>query len=123
VQAQEGVLHGQITNDWGGKAYVDVMNGVDYALKKYPFADGTRMAAAGGSTAATCRLDRDATRAVQSDREPRKRVRQGFVYATEELWFEEHDMQGTPWTNPESYRKWAPVSTRESLENTRRRRW
>src|SRR2546426_2309306 len=39
----------EITNDWGGKAYVDVMNGVDYALKKYPFTDETRMAAAGGS--------------------------------------------------------------------------
>ncbi|HVH59927.1 MAG TPA: S9 family peptidase, partial [Candidatus Sulfotelmatobacter sp.] len=39
----------EITNDWGGKAYVDVMNGVDHALKKYPFIDGTRMAAAGGS--------------------------------------------------------------------------
>ena len=31
----------EITNDWGGKAYLDVMEGVDYALKKYPFA-GTR---------------------------------------------------------------------------------
>jgi dipeptidyl aminopeptidase/acylaminoacyl peptidase len=30
------------------------------------------------------------------------------MYATEELWFEEHDMQGEPWTNTESYRKWAP---------------
>src|SRR5260370_41532411 len=39
----------EITNDYGGKAYVDVMNGVDYSLKKYPFIDGTRMAAAGGS--------------------------------------------------------------------------
>ncbi len=39
----------EITNDWGGKAYVDVMNGVDYTLKKYSFVDGTRMAAAGGS--------------------------------------------------------------------------
>src|SRR5207302_10815984 len=30
----------EITNDWGGKPYVDVMNGVDYTLKKYPFVDG-----------------------------------------------------------------------------------
>jgi len=34
------------------------------------------------------------------------------MYATEELWFEEHDMQGTPWTNPESYKKWAPGDVR-----------
>src|SRR6266446_2937192 len=39
----------EITNDWGGKVYGDVMKGVDYTIKKYPFADGTRMAAAGGS--------------------------------------------------------------------------
>src|SRR5207244_10801016 len=32
------------------------------------------------------------------------------LYATEEMWFEEHDLQGTPWSNPESYRKWAPVT-------------
>ena len=29
------------------------------------------------------------------------------MYATEELWFTEHDMQGTPWSNPESYKKWS----------------
>jgi dipeptidyl aminopeptidase/acylaminoacyl peptidase len=32
------------------------------------------------------------------------------MYATEELWFEEHDMQGTPWTVPENYKKWSPSS-------------
>ena len=35
----------EITNDWGGKAYDDVMKGVDAALLKYSFIDGTRMAA------------------------------------------------------------------------------
>src|SRR5271155_5770680 len=39
----------EIAGDWGGKAYSDVMTGVDYTLKKYPFVDGTRMAAVGGS--------------------------------------------------------------------------
>src|SRR2546430_17391169 len=39
----------EITNDWGGKPYVDVMKGVDATLAKYPFIDGKRMAAAGGS--------------------------------------------------------------------------
>jgi len=39
----------EITNDWGGKPYVDVMRGVDTVLAKYKFVDGTRMAAAGGS--------------------------------------------------------------------------
>jgi dipeptidyl aminopeptidase/acylaminoacyl peptidase len=101
----------EITNDWGGKAYVDVMNGVDYTLKKYPFADGARMAAAGGSYGGYM-ADWIAThngrfKAIVSHASVYDKV---AMYATEELWFEEHDMQGTPWTNPESYRKWAPVT-------------
>src|SRR5713101_1720600 len=99
----------EITNDWGGKAYTDVMNGVDYTLKKYPFADGTRLAAAGGSyggyladwlAAHTGRFKAIVSHASVYDKTS--------MFATEELWFEEHDMQGTPWTNPESYKKWSP---------------
>ncbi|HEY2459709.1 MAG TPA: S9 family peptidase [Candidatus Acidoferrum sp.] len=99
----------EITNDWGGKAYVDVMKGVDYTLEKYKFVDGTRMAAAGGSFGGYM-ADWIAThtgrfKAIVSHAGIYDKV---SMYATEELWFEEHDMQGTPWTNPESYRKWAP---------------
>jgi dipeptidyl aminopeptidase/acylaminoacyl peptidase len=99
----------EITNDWGGKAYVDVMNGVDYTLKKYPFIDGARMAAAGGSYGGYM-ADWIAThtgrfKAIISHASTYNEV---SMYATEELWFDEHDMQGTPWTNPESYRKWSP---------------
>ena len=101
----------EITNDWGGKAYVDVMNGVDYTLKKYSFVDGTRMAAAGGSYGGYM-ADWIAThngrfKAIISHASVYDKV---SMYATEELWFEEHDMQGTPWSNPESYKKWAPVT-------------
>lgn len=101
----------EITNDWGGKAYVDVMNGVDYTLKKYSFVDGTRMAAAGGSYGGYM-ADWIAThngrfKAIVSHASVYDKV---SMYATEELWFEEHDMQGTPWSNPESYKKWAPVT-------------
>jgi dipeptidyl aminopeptidase/acylaminoacyl peptidase len=101
----------EITNDWGGKAYTDVMNGVDYALNKCPFVDGSRMAAAGGSYGGYM-ADWIAThngrfKAIVSHASVYDKV---AMYATEELWFEEHDMQGTPWSNPESYRKWAPVT-------------
>jgi len=99
----------EITNDWGGKAYEDVMKGVDYTLAKYPFTDGSRMAAAGGSYGGFM-ADWIAThtgrfKAIISHASVYDKV---AMYATEELWFEEHDMQGTPWSNPESYRKWAP---------------
>jgi dipeptidyl aminopeptidase/acylaminoacyl peptidase len=99
----------EITNDWGGKAYVDVMNGIDYTLKKYPFVDGARMAAAGGSYGGYM-ADWIAThsgrfKAIVSHASVYDKV---SMWATEELWFEEHDMQGTPWSNPESYKKWSP---------------
>ena len=101
----------EITNDWGGKAYVDVMDGVDAAIAKYPFIDGTRMAAAGGSYGGYLADWIDAHtgrfKAIISHAGVYDKV---SMYATEELWFEEHDMQGTPWTNPESYHKWAPAT-------------
>jgi dipeptidyl aminopeptidase/acylaminoacyl peptidase len=101
----------EITNDWGGKAYVDVMKGVDATIAKYKFVDGTRMAAAGGSYGGyladwiathTGRFKAIISHAGVYDKTA--------MYATEELWFEEHDLQGTPWSNPESYRKWAPAT-------------
>ena len=99
----------EITGDWGGKAYVDAMDGVDFVLKKYPYVDSARMAAAGGSYGGYL-ADWIAT---HSGRFKAIISHAGVydldsMYATEELWFEEHDMQGTPWTNPESYHKWAP---------------
>jgi dipeptidyl aminopeptidase/acylaminoacyl peptidase len=100
-----------ITNDWGGKAYVDVMKGVDAALAKFPFLDGTKMAAAGGSYGGYMvdwmATHTDRFKALVSHAGVYNKV---SMYATEELWFEEHDMQGTPWSNPESYRKFAPVT-------------
>jgi dipeptidyl aminopeptidase/acylaminoacyl peptidase len=101
----------EITNDWGGRAYVDVMKGVDAALAKYTFIDGRRMAAAGGSYGGYM-ADWIAThsgrfKAIISHAGVYDKT---SMWATEELWFEEHDMQGTPWSNPESYRKWAPAT-------------
>jgi dipeptidyl aminopeptidase/acylaminoacyl peptidase len=38
-----------IENEWGGKDYVDVMNGVEAALQKYPWVDRERLGVTGGS--------------------------------------------------------------------------
>lgn len=38
-----------ILGEWGGKDYLDVMNGVDAALKNYPWLDADRMGVTGGS--------------------------------------------------------------------------
>ncbi len=39
----------EISRDWGGKVYDDLMKGMDAAIAKYPFIDSTKLAAAGGS--------------------------------------------------------------------------
>jgi dipeptidyl aminopeptidase/acylaminoacyl peptidase len=99
----------EITNDWGGKAYVDVIKGIDAAIARFPFIDKSRMAAAGGSyggyMADWIATHTDRFKAIISHAGVYDKV---SMYATEELWFEEHDMQGTPWSAPEHYKKWAP---------------
>jgi dipeptidyl aminopeptidase/acylaminoacyl peptidase len=98
-----------ITNDWGGKPYQDIMTGTEAAIAKYSFIDGTHVAAAGASYGGymadwlathTGRFKAIVSHAGIYDKTA--------MFATEELWFEEHDMQGTPWGNPESYKKWSP---------------
>src|SRR3984893_10488232 len=98
----------EITNDWGGQAYTDVMKGVDFTLASYKFTDATRMAVAGGSyggfLANWIATHNGRFKAIISHAGV---YDQTSMYATEELWFAEHDMQGTPWGNPESYKKWS----------------
>ncbi|HEV8385489.1 MAG TPA: S9 family peptidase [Candidatus Acidoferrales bacterium] len=101
-----------INTDWGGKAYTDVMKGVDYALGKYPFIDGTRMAAAGGSYGGYM-ID---WMASQTKGRFKALISHAGVYnfeseygATEELWFPEWDYRGTPWSDPgKNYEKYSP---------------
>jgi len=100
----------EITDDWGGRVYEDLMKGVDYVLGNYPYVDASRVAAAGGSYGGYM-IDWIATHTGRF----KVLISHAGVYdktsmygATEELWFEEHDMAGTPWTHPESYQKWSP---------------
>ena len=101
----------EIAGDWGGKAYSDVMTGVDLTLKKYSFVDGARMAAAGGSYGGYMAdwIDTHSGRfkAIISHAGVYDLT---SMYATEELWFNEHDTPGTPWGNPEAYKKWSASS-------------
>jgi len=39
----------EVSGDWGGKAYTDLMKGLDFAEAKYPFIDKTRECALGAS--------------------------------------------------------------------------
>jgi dipeptidyl aminopeptidase/acylaminoacyl peptidase len=107
----------EIQSDWGGKPYVDLMDGVDYAIVHFPFIDSTRLAEAGGSYGGYM-TDWIAThtgrfRCLISHAGPYDLV--SMYGATEELWFVEHDLRGTPWSDPETYAKWSPSTYAAAL--------
>ena len=101
-----------INGDWGGRPYEDLVKGFDYALGEYPFLDGSRACALGASYGGymvnwiagvwpepwKCLITHDGN------------LDERFAYyATEELWFPEWEHGGTPWDNPQGYRKHNPV--------------
>ncbi|HEY3287920.1 MAG TPA: S9 family peptidase [Gemmatimonadaceae bacterium] len=102
-----------VSKDWGGKTYVDLMKGLDAALKANPWMDSTRMAAAGGSYGGymvnwiaghTHRFKALVSHAGPFNLE-------NMYAATEELWFPEWEYGGPFW-NPTAmatqYRKFSP---------------
>jgi dipeptidyl aminopeptidase/acylaminoacyl peptidase len=99
-----------INGDWGGKPYIDLMNGLDYAEKTFPFIDKNRECALGASYGGyminwilghtnrfKCLVSHDGMFNAES-----------AYGSTEELWFSEWEFKGLPWTNREGYRKWSP---------------
>jgi dipeptidyl aminopeptidase/acylaminoacyl peptidase len=100
-----------INGDWGGRAYQDLMLGLDYVEKTYPFVDKDRECALGASYGGYMAnwLEGNTTRfkcIVSHDGMFNPESAYG---ATEELWFNEWEFKGTPWTNRETYRKWSPA--------------
>jgi dipeptidyl aminopeptidase/acylaminoacyl peptidase len=99
-----------ISGDWGSKPFVDLMKGLDYAEKTYPFIDKNREAALGASYGGymanwilghtnrfKCIVSHDGMFNTES-----------AYGTTEELWFPEWEFRGTPWKNRELYRKFSP---------------
>ena len=104
----------EISGDWGGKVYVDLMNGVADVLRRSPFIDRSRIGAAGASYGGYM-----VNWILGHNNDPRFRfkvlVSHDGVYnlesmygTTEELWFPEWEFKGTPWTNPAMYTRWSP---------------
>ncbi len=101
----------EISKDWGGKVYTDLMNGLDAAIAKYPFIDGSKACAAGASYGGFMMdwMDTHTGRfkCIISHAGP---YSARGMYATEELWFQEWEYGGTPWEHPELYDKWSPAN-------------
>ncbi len=99
----------QIARDWGGRAYLDIMRGVD-RVARLRYVDSTRMGAAGGSFGGHMVnwINGHTTRFKVLVAHDGDFNLSSFYGATEELWFPEHDLGGPPWANRTDYRLWSP---------------
>jgi dipeptidyl aminopeptidase/acylaminoacyl peptidase len=99
-----------INGDWGGAPYEDLMRGLDYAEKTYPFIDKDRECALGASYGGyainwilghtdrfKCLVSHDGMFNAES-----------AWGTTEELWFNDWEFKGTPYDNRTLYQKWSP---------------
>jgi len=99
-----------INGDWGGAPFEDLMKGLDYAEKTYPFIDKDRECALGASYGGyainwilghtgrfKCLVSHDGMFNAES-----------AWGTTEELWFNDWEFKGTPYDNRQMYQKWSP---------------
>jgi dipeptidyl aminopeptidase/acylaminoacyl peptidase len=99
-----------INGDWGGAPFEDLMKGLDYAEKTYSFIDKDRECALGASYGGYMadwilgHTDRFKC-IVSHDGQFNTTSTWG---TTEELWFQEWEFKGTPYSNRAMYDKWSP---------------
>lgn len=104
----------EISGDWGGKVYTDLMNGVAEVVRRNKFIDKNRIGAAGASYGGYM-----INWIAGHNNDPRAHfkvlVSHDGVYnltsmygSTEELWFTDWEFKGTPWTNKAMYERWSP---------------
>lgn len=100
----------EISQDWGGKVYTDLMNAYDFAVEEIEFIDGENTFAAGASYGGyminwlaghTNRFNALVSHAGVFNLE-------SMYGTTEELWFPEWELGGTPWENRELYERFSP---------------
>lgn len=100
----------EISGDWGGKVYTDLMNAYDFAVNNFSFIDSKNTFAAGASYGGyminwiaghTDRFNALVSHAGVFNLE-------SMYGTTEELWFPEWEYGGTPWEKRAVYEKWSP---------------
>ncbi|MBA4316983.1 MAG: S9 family peptidase [Flavobacterium sp.] len=100
----------EISRDWGGKVYTDLMNAVDYATANYKFIDSKNIFAAGASyggyminfiegqnTKFNALVSHDGVFNFES-----------MYGSTEEIWFSDWEYGGAYWNNKTDYDKFSP---------------
>ena len=101
----------QISSDWGGKCYRDLVAGLDF-VEKLPYVDKDRIGSAGGSFGGYMQnwfAVNDISKRLKC------LITHCSVYnfesmwgTTEELWFDEYEHGGLPWEIPGKYREFSP---------------
>lgn len=103
----------EISGDWGGKAFIDIKNGVASVLR-LPYVDRARIGAAGASYGGYM-IDW----ILGHNDDPRFRFKalvshagvynlESMAASTEELWFVRWEFKGMPWENRLLYERWSP---------------
>lgn len=101
-----------ISQHWGDRPLEDLQKGWAAALQQFPYLDGNDACALGASYGGymvywiagvwnqpwKCLVDHDGVFDARM-----------MYYATDELWFEEHENGGTPFEHPENYEKFNPI--------------
>lgn len=111
----------EISGDWAGKVYTDLMTGVADVLRRNSYLDRSRIGAAGASYGGYM-----VNWLLGHNNDPRARfkvfVSHAGVYnlesmygVTEELWFPEWEFKGTPWANPALYQRWSPHKSAQNF--------
>ena len=108
----------EINGDWGGAPFEDLMKGLDYAQKTFPYIDKDRECALGASYGGymanwvlghtdrfKCIVSHDGMFNTDS-----------AWGTTEELWFNNWEFKGTPYTNSEMYEKWSPRNAAKNFK-------
>ncbi len=104
----------EISGDWAGKVYTDLMNGVAEVVRRNKSIDKNRIGAAGASYGGYM-----INWIEGHNNDPRAHfkvlVNHDGVFnltsmygATEELWFTDWEFKGQPWTNKAMYERWSP---------------
>jgi dipeptidyl aminopeptidase/acylaminoacyl peptidase len=100
----------EINQDWGGKAFDDIMAVTDHVVANFPYVDPNKLTAAGGSYGGYM-----VDWLLGHTQRFKALISHAGVYdlpsmfgATEELWFPLWEFGGAPWDKPEVYSKWSP---------------
>ena len=107
----------EIRGDWGGKCYQDIMHGVDHVLAKKNI-DRTALGVMGGSFGGYMTNwiigQNDVFSAAVSERGLSNLY--SFYGTTDEQFFPEWDLLGTPYENPDLYLKLSPLSHARNMK-------